>query len=111
MSKTYAIDQDKWAKLSIFEQLGNIYSEVGRSFTARRSHNANDYQAAISRAIDLFDMTIDQLVDSKSPKSKEVLRAKEQYLATIYDGHASQATIHGLDNYFLQFAVAARLNR
>lgn len=107
----YTVERDRWARLSIFEQMGNIYSEVGRSFSARRRSNIVDCQAAIERAIELFDLTAQVLIAQKSPQAKEVLRAKEQYLATMYDTTASQEMISSLDRYFLQFAIAARLQR
>lgn len=111
MSSRYMIDRDRWAKLSIFNQMGNIYSEVGRSFKAMSEGNLKDQQEAMSRAIDLFDTTAEVLIARKAPQSKEVLRAKEEYLAAIYNKDTSQDTIRSLDRYFMQFAVAARLNR
>lgn len=111
MSDNFTIDQKRWANLSIFEQMGNIYSEVGRSFNAKRCHNDADCQAAVHRAIELFDATVDALIARKSPKTKEVLRAKEQYLAVIHDPGSTEEAIAGLDRYFLQFAIAARLSR
>jgi len=105
------IDQEKWATLTIFEQMGNIYSEVGRSFAAKQRGSNDDLQAAKYRAIDLFDATTRALIDNKSAKTKEVLRAKEQYLAILDDIKSSTATITALDRYFMQFALAARLNR
>ena len=107
MSQTYAVDQEKWARLSIFEQMGNIYSEVGRSLAANRSHDQERTEAAKLRAIDLFDATAQALANQSSPKLKEVLRAKEQYLEVL-DTNSSSA---GIDRYFMQFALAARLNR
>ena len=111
MSKVYTVDAERWASLSIFDQMGNIYSEVGRSFSAQRRNNPVDCLAATNRAIDLFDATVDSLVTHKSPKSKEVLRAKEQYLEALNNKSTSQAAVQSLDRYFMQFAVAARLNR
>jgi hypothetical protein len=107
----YAIDQNRWRSLSIFEQMGNIYSEVGRSFNAQRKGNNADMQAATARAIELFDATAGGLVVSKSPKSKEVLRAKEQFLAIVNDKNASEKSRQSLERYFMQFAIVARLNR
>ncbi len=102
----YAIDQSSWAKLDIFNQMGNIYSEVGRSF---KSQDSVDRDAAIARAIDLFDATALALSDHKSPKLKEVLRAKEEYLTIVTDKNASEAAKQNLDKYFMHYAVAARL--
>ena len=111
MTKTYIIDQKRWASLSIFEQMGNIYSEVGRSFSAKSCNNIADRDAAIYRAIDLFNATIDSQIAAKSPKSREILRSKEQFLDIINDDDATSDSIQSLDRYFMQFAIAARLKR
>jgi hypothetical protein len=111
MSSGYIIDQAKWAKLDIFNQMGNIYSEVGRSFKTLSQPDQKLHTEAMSRAIDLFDATIQALTAEKSARAKEVLRAKEQFMAIMSEDNASQESINSLDRYFLQFAIAARLNR
>ncbi len=111
MINNYEIDQAKWSKLDIFNQMGNIYSEVGRSFKTLGSEDTKTHNAAVERAIDLFDATIQSQRAIKSPKAKEVLRAKEQFLSIITTKNTSQSAIDSLDRYFMQFAVAARLNR
>jgi hypothetical protein len=108
VSKQYAVDRTRWAKLGIFDQMGNIYSEVGRSFKA---NDKSSQEQAIARATDLFNATIYVLKKSESPRAKEVRRAKQQYLEIVSNKRASQASIQSLDRYFLQFAVAARLSR
>lgn len=107
MNQRYTVDQQKWSYLSIFEQMGNIYSEVGRSFAAKKNHHQDRVEAAKLRAIDLFDATAQTLAKQSSPRLKEVLRAKEQYLEAL-DGDGSGEDI---DRYFMQFALAARLHR
>ncbi|HEU5187571.1 MAG TPA: hypothetical protein VFT87_03640, partial [Candidatus Saccharimonadales bacterium] len=77
---TYAVDRKRWASMSIFEQMGNISSEVGRSIIAKRRNNQEDCNYAVIRALDLFDATVDDLIKQKSSRVKEVLRAKDQYL-------------------------------
>ncbi|SRR5258708_39572018 len=111
MNTAFTVDQDRWNKLDIFNQMGNIYSEVGRSFKAKASGNVADQQGAVNRAIDLFDATVESLLSQKSPKIKEVLRAKEQFLDAIYNEKLDSIEVEKLDHYFLQFAVAARLHR
>lgn len=111
MSTHYAIDEARWAKLDIFNQMGNIYSEVGRTFKAQQRRQTQDHKEAVIRAIDLFDATIHVLATQKSPKSKEVLRAKEQFLALALDNNAPKEATQSLDRYFMQFAIAARLSR
>lgn len=111
MSLTYGVDRNRWAALDIFNQMGNIYSEVGRSFNTISSVESEKHQAAVTRAIDLFDATIEVLIEKKSPKVREVLRAKEVYLSLVNDSNADPREIQDLDRYFMQFAIAARLNR
>lgn len=103
---SYQVDRLKWSKMSIFEQMGNIYSEVGRSFNANRSNNIKQRDEAVTRALDLFDATVEGLISQNSPRSKEVLRSKDQFLQVIY-GDLDEA---GVDRYFLQYAIAARKN-
>ena len=110
MNTDFSIDQERWDKLDIFNQMGNIYSEVGRSFKARGAGNIKDQREAVNRAIDLFDATVNSLLDKKSSKVKEVLRAKEQFLDVMYAERLNTAEVKKLDGYFLQFAIAARLH-
>ena len=58
------------------------------------------------RAIDLLEATSETLIRLHSPKLKEVLRAKEEYLQAFYDGKDQE----GIEKYFNQFAIASRLN-
>jgi hypothetical protein len=107
----YAVDRQRWAQLTIFEQMGNIYSEVGRTYKARQQGDTQAAEEAVTRALDLFDATVSALVKQKSVRAKEVLRAKDQFLHTVYDQPVDPQDQASLDKYFLNFAVAARLNR
>jgi len=106
----HAVDRKRWAAMSIFEQMGNIYSEVGRSLNAKRQNRSQDCEHAVIRALDLFDATVDTLIQRKSVRVKEVLRAKDQFLHAIYDKKSTPGDIASIDRYFLQYAIAARLN-
>jgi hypothetical protein len=108
---SYTVDRVRWSKMNIFEQMGNIYSEVGRSFNAQRKEDHETKDSAMLRAIDLFDATVDDLVKKKSIKSKEVLRAKEEYLKYIYSSDFDDRNASSLEKYFLEFAIAARLTK
>lgn len=101
---THTVDRDRWAKMTLFEQMGNIGSEVGRTLKAKK--NGQDFEPALKRALDLFDATTDLLIASRSPRSKEVLRSKDQFLQAVYN--QSDQTIEA---YFTDFAIAARLKR
>lgn len=106
---SYTVDRANWATMTIFEQLGNIYSEVGRSFQARDKGLNKEANAAMLRALDLFDSTVEALIAKKSIRAKEVLRAEDQYLNVFYGESVSKEEVKKLDDYFLAFAIAARL--
>ena len=108
---TYQVDRTKWAKMSIFDQMGNISSEVGRAIKAKKQNNIESMENAVIRALDLFDATIDELIKARSIKSKEVLRSKDQFLTIINEQSPTSQELNSLDSYFTQFAIASRLNR
>jgi len=100
----YTIDRERWKQLSIFDQMGNIGSEASR--TLRLKRNGEDFQAALIRALDLFEATVELLVQNKSHRTKEVLRARDQFLQALFISDDPS-----IETYFMQFAIAARLNR
>lgn len=106
MSK-HAFDNEKWAEMDVFNQMGNIGSEVGRALTAKRDGNAQRSQAAFERGLDLIDETARLWAKSKKPGLKELLIARELFAESIMTD-TIDAT---LEKYFMEFAVAARLNR
>ena len=107
----YRVDRDKWSSMSILDQMGNISSEVGRAINAKKLNNKEDMDNAVIRALDLFDATTEELIKNKSVRSKEVLRSKDQFLTIISKQNPRTEELNSLDRYFMQYAVAARLNR
>ena len=105
---SYEIDRRRWAEMTIYEQLGNVSSEVGRAINATRAGKDKRAQGAIDRAVDLLDATIEVLVQQKSPRVKEVLRAREEFLRLFFDG-TFEADADNIARYFNLFAIAARL--
>lgn len=94
-----------WYKLSLFEQLGNIGSEIGR---ANRYHDKDlaAFQRAAERALDLFNLT---LSDPRwRHRLKEIARAKELFCAACQGLPDYNTTLANLDKYFYYFALAAR---
>lgn len=101
------IDREEWAHYTIFEQMGNIGSEVGRSIAAERRGKTERRDAAVERALDLFDATQEQLACDHSPRLKEVLLARYEYLRLFYDG-TFETDAGAIERYFNNFALAAR---
>jgi hypothetical protein len=97
----------RWFELSLVEQLGNIGSEVSR---ARRAQgDEKRFEGAVTRALELFDLT---LSDPRWRKRlKEIARAREVFCDTVYGDHEYKTTLEDLDKYFTYFAFAARLKR
>lgn len=106
----YHIDRTEWAKLDIFEQMGNIGSEIGRTIKAKDEGNETRFKGALNRALDLFEATIDVLISQGSGRVKEVLVAREQFL-NLFFGQAPAGDAPKIEKYFMQFAIAARLHR
>jgi hypothetical protein len=103
------VDVSRWQNLTIFEQMGNIGSEVGRAISAARRGNDTAKNGAIARALDLFSATADGLSRQKSPRLCEILRARDQFLSLFFADNFADAD--KVENYFMQFAIAARRNR
>lgn len=99
----HVFDKARWQSQTIFYQMGNIGSEVGRALAARRRGDAVSMKAAFYRGLDLIDATAEKLAAEKSPRLKEVLRAQEQFAAAIeFDDDLK------IEAYFMDFALAAR---
>jgi len=97
------IDREKWAGLSLVEQMGNIGSEVGRAIKSRDNPMRRD--GAIERALDLFAATA---ACHSGRRLREILRARDEFLRLFYD---DSRDFCGVERYFHQFAMAARRKR
>ena len=95
-------DEERWASLSFYDQMGNIGSEVGRSMNAIRRGDEQALQGAYYRGLDLIDATVRSL-DMKG-RRKELLRARELFSEAVEKKIVDQ----NLDNYFMTFALLAR---
>lgn len=95
-----------WARLSLAEQLGNIGSEVGRA-TAWEKKDAKLFDGAKTRALELFDLTLDDSRWKRAAKN-EVARAREVFCDAIFGGQEYGSTLFGLERYFFHFAFLAR---
>lgn len=96
-----------WAEKPLVEQMANIGSEVGRSVRAHADGNAMRFEHALARALELFDRTA---ADARwaGPRRREILRAREEFCRLFFDPNVGAGSAGGLNDYFLQFAVAAR---
>lgn len=106
----YHMDYESWVQLDVINQMGNIGSEVGRAINAWREKDEPRFNGSFARSLDLFDATIKALTSRKSLRSKEVLRAKDQYLSLFFDGKFDEDATK-IEKYFMQYAWLARTKR
>ena len=97
----------RWSTFSLVEQLGNIGSEVSRAIRSRGDEKR--VEGAVSRALELFDLTISDPRWQK--RLKEITRARELFCDAAYGGGQYGTSLEDLDRYFYYFAFAARSKR
>lgn len=99
----------RWLTFSRLEQAGNIGSEVHRTIAAETRGDARGKELAFQRALELFDLTLD---DPKwKTGRKEIARAREVFCDLIVGGNTYRTDPESLDRYFTQFAIAAQRQR
>lgn len=103
----HVFDAAAWANLDVFNQMGNIGSEVGRALSAKRQNKPERCQAAFYRGLDLIDVTASLWAAQKRTGLKELLYARELFAESITTDRVDAT----LEAYFMQFAIAARHNR
>lgn len=104
-----ALDEGRWASLSLAEQMANIGSEVGRSSKWLSKGKLDMAESAFLRCLDLIDLTIKhgrKGTDGRSSLLNELCRAREYYVGA-YES-ADIAALSYLDNYFGRFALICR---
>lgn len=97
----------KWAEMDMFNQMGNIGSEVGRALRAKRQGKKDRSQAAFYRGLDLIDATAQLWASQKRTGLRELLYARDQFAESVTTSNVDET----LESYFMQFAIAARINR
>lgn len=99
----------RWRQLSLLEQMANIGSEVGRAINARDQHNEERAISASYRALELFDLSLN---DPKlKHRLKEIARARECFADFFFGENQYAFTGEWWQKYFLDFAVATRMKR
>ena len=97
----------RWFKMSIFEQMANIGSDIFRTISWREK-NKDLSQKAFARALELIDLTVD---DPKNKnRLKEILRMREALCDFFVGDNQYHSTDKCWQNYFYSFNYAARLH-
>src|SRR5271170_7458554 len=85
-----------WKKFSFIEQMANIGSEVGRALRSRS--NPARYWGAVTRALDLFYLTIED--PRWKGRRREVLRVRELFAAAALGSDEYKTSLKDLERYF-----------
>jgi hypothetical protein len=102
------IAQGRWRSLSLAEQFGNIGSEISRAVNWS-TKNPDSARAALYRALDLIDLTLDDPRHRQSfPRLREIARAREVVVDFLAGSNEYGSTSASLQKYFDQFALSAR---
>lgn len=102
--------QGRWFTFSLAEQLGNVGSEVGCAINWRSKNNPEQMNKALDRGLELFDLTIAD--DRRTPSElKEICRAREVVCDFLVGENEYDSDEKFLNDYFMQFAIAARAKR
>src|SRR2546425_13355695 len=97
----------RWAALSLPEQLANVGSEVERTITAWEARRTDRFDKALTRALELFDLTAGD--DRwRGHRRREILRAREEFCRLFFEADSPAGAARSLKAYFLGFAVPAR---
>jgi len=95
----------RWWELSLPEQFGNIGSEISRAIRWA----SRDQVGAFYRALDLFDLTLDDPRHCRLPaRLREIARAREVVADFFAGPNQYGSTAPSLQKYFDAYAVAAR---
>ncbi len=96
----------RWKSLSFLEQMANIGSEVERALNWKAKQN-NDYsQKAFERALELIDLTLDNV--TSATRLKELARVREAVVDFFSGQNQFKSTETSWRKYFLAFTCAAR---
>jgi len=101
--------KERWSRLSLAEQMGNIGSEFERAWRWREKKDKIAEQNAFDRTLALLDLT---LADERHRyRLKEIARTREVLCDFFQGGINFSVTAEELRRYFMQFALAARAGK
>jgi hypothetical protein len=95
-----------WEKLTLAQQMANIGSEVFRTINWRKKNNEKYSQMALKRALELVDLSIDDV--KNKDRVREIVRLKETLLDYFLDKNSYKSSDMLWEHYFLPFNYYAR---
>lgn len=99
------MNQEKWQRLSLAAQMGNIGAEIVRAINWQEKNEAENSSSAVYRAIELIDLTTS---DSRWQwRLKEIFRLREVVCDIFFGKNEYNTSQEKLKGYFLSFALVA----
>jgi len=98
--------KNRWRKLSFFEQMANVGSEIQRTINWRE-RNLQYSKLAFERALELIDLTISDEKNHTRGRLKELLRARELLIDYFCFDNICKSNDKIWQNYFFAFNYAA----
>ena len=92
-----------WAEIPFNLQMGNIGSEVSRSLKWKEKGNEKRMNAAIDRALELFDLSM--RFNKDHAKLREVCRAREEFCDYFFGDNYFQTNPIKMQQYYDQFVT------
>ena len=104
----------RWHAMSLCEQLGNVGSEISRALRWR-TRNPVISRNALDRALELFDLTLDdpRLRRSRA-RLREIARAREvvvDFFVGDNEYRSSEASLQGYFDFFARAAASEKCGR
>ena len=99
----------RWNTFSIFEQLGNVGSDIERAISWRNRGKIEDSEKALARALELLQFTI--LDPKNKSRRKELFRVKEVLLDYFYGENEYGSSDALWQQYFYHYAYASAIQK
>jgi len=96
---------ERWGRMTLAEQMGNIGSEVSRAGSAQGKDDVR-FNSAVARALELFDLTLSD--ERWRGRLWEVGRSREVFCDAVLGGQEYGSNLLDIQKYFDQFAYAAQ---
>ncbi len=95
-----------WSKLSFFEQMANVGSEVERTINWKKKGNEEYSRLAFERALELLDFS---RADQKNKKRlREISRVREAIVDHFFGKNEYASSDESWQKYFYVFNYAAK---
>ena len=103
------INEERWFKFSLCEQMGHIGSEIARARIWQDKNDVISRNRALERAFDLIDLTKDDVRLYK--RRKELCYLRELLADKYIDSAVYDVSWEDLEKYCLDFALVANKNK